>query len=135
MGCLWNADPVVRMRAADAVEKISLPKPRLLEPFKAALLELLIETEQKELRWHLAQLIPRLPLSKKERQRAADGLRRYLRDSSSIVKTFALEGLTELAGADRKLVREIRKILEEAKRAGTPAMKARAHKLLKTLMS
>jgi hypothetical protein len=132
IGFLWSDDPVVRMRAADATEKISAKKSGLLEPFKAELLGLLLEAKQKELRWHLALMIPRLPLTRNERQRAAEGLRRYLRDTSSIVKTFALQGLAELAEADHSLLPETREILEEAERAGTPAMKARARKLLKT---
>jgi len=133
IGFLWSDDPVVRMHAADAAEKISLRRPRLLAPFKAELLGLLLEAEQQELRWHLALMIPRLPLTKKERQRAAEGLRRYLEDRSSIVKTFALQGLTELAAVDRSLLSEVRETLEAAERAGTPAMRARARKLLKTL--
>ena len=133
IGFLWSDDPVVRMRAADAAEKISAQKPNLLSPFKAELLGLLLEAEQRELRWHLALLIPRLTLTKKERHRAAEGLRRYLEDRSSIVKTFALQGLTELAAVDRSLLPEVREILEAAERAGTPAMRARARKLLKTL--
>ena len=32
--CLWNDDPVVRMRAADAAEKASRQRPALLKPFK-----------------------------------------------------------------------------------------------------
>ena len=133
IGFLWSDDPVVRMRAADAAEKISLRRPSLLAPFKAELLGLLFEAEQQELRWHLALMIPRLALTKKERQRAAEGLRRYLEDRSSIVKTFALQGLTELAAVERSLLPEVREILAEAERAGTPAMRARARKLLKTL--
>jgi len=133
IGYLWSDDAVVRMRAADAVEKISVQKSSLLAPFKAELLGLLVEAEQQELRWHLALMIPRLALTKKERQRAAEGLRRYLEDRSSIVKTFALQGLTELAAVDRSLLPEVRAILEAAERAGTPAMRARAWKLLKTL--
>ena len=133
IGLLWSNDPVLRMRAADAVEKISSQEPGLLEPFKAELLGLLLEAEQKELRWHVALMIPRLPLTRMERQRAAEGLRRYLGDSSSIVKTFALQGLTDLAKVEPSLLPETREILETAERAGTLAMKARARKLLKTL--
>jgi hypothetical protein len=133
IGFLWSDDPVVRMRAVDAAEKISVQKPGLLAPFKAELLGLLLEAGQQELCWHLALMIPRLALTKKERQRAAEGLRRYLEDRSSIVKTFALQGLTELAAVDRSLLPEVREILAEAERAGTPAMRARARKLLKTL--
>ena len=80
-------------------------------------------------------MIPRLLLTKKERQHAAEGLRRYLKDTSSIVKTFALQGLTDLARAETSLLPEIIENLEAAERAGTPAMKARARKLLKTFRS
>jgi hypothetical protein len=133
IGFLWSDDPVVRMRAADAAEKISLQRPRLLAPFKAELLGLLLEAEQQELRWHLALMIPRLTMTKKERKRAAEGLRRYLEDRSSIVKTFAMQGLTELALLEQSLLPEVREILADAERAGTPAMRARARKLVKTL--
>jgi hypothetical protein len=46
------------------------------------------------------------------------------------VKTTALQGLLALAGEDRALVQEPEGYLEHALRAGTPAMKARARKLL-----
>src|SRR5882672_5139676 len=61
--CLWDETPVVRMRAADAAEKVSAEKPRLLDRYKAELLGLLAEAEQIELRWHLAQMVPRLRLT------------------------------------------------------------------------
>jgi hypothetical protein len=89
----WSESPVLRMRAADAVEKISSQEPRLLKPFKSELLGLLVETDQKELRWHLAQMIPRLPLTKKEWQRAVEGLRGYLRDHSSDVRSARTDGI------------------------------------------
>jgi hypothetical protein len=80
--CLWHENPVVRMRAADAAEKVSAKKPRLLDRYKAELLGLLAEAEQIELRWHLALMVPRLRLTAPERQRAASALQRYLQDRS-----------------------------------------------------
>src|SRR5271156_2751660 len=78
--CLWDENPVVRMRAADAAEKVSAKKPRLLDRYKAELLGLLAEAEQIELRWHLAAMVPRLRLTAPERRRAAKTLQRYLDD-------------------------------------------------------
>jgi hypothetical protein len=131
--CLWSEDPVLRLRAADAAEKASAVRPELMARYKLALLGLLSEAVQIELRWHLALMVPRLPLIAKERQRAAATLRRYLDDRSSIVKTFALQGLTDLARNDPGLRRQVRELLEESVRSGTAAMKARARKLLKVL--
>jgi hypothetical protein len=118
------------MRAADAAEKVSAKKPRLLDRHKAELLGLLAEADQIELRWHLALMIPRLPLTAPERRRAARTFERYLEDRSSIVKTCALEGLADLARTGAALCPDVKQLLDNARRRGTPAMKARARKLL-----
>ena len=129
--CLWDENPVVRMRAADAAEKISAKEPRLLDRHKAELLGLLEDAEQIELRWHLAAMVPRLRLTALERQRAAAALQRYLEDRSSIVKTFAMQGLADLSQNDASLRGRVKQLLDEAVQSGTSAMKARARKLLK----
>jgi hypothetical protein len=51
------------MRAADAVEKVTRQRPDLLQPWKKPILEQLSVLPEKELRWHIAQLIPRLTLT------------------------------------------------------------------------
>ena len=131
--CLWNEDPTVRMRAADAAEKVTQTRSELLNPYKRELLGLLAEAEQIELRWHLALMVPRLELTGPERQRAAESLQRYLEDRSSIVKTFALQGLADLARQDASLRELAKKVIGESLRTGTAAMKARARKLMKDL--
>lgn len=127
---LWSEDPLVRMRAADATEKVTRRNRVLLRPYKKQLLGLMIEAQQQELRWHLAVMVPRLLLKAQERQFAAWLLNRYLEDRSSIVKTFALQGLSDLAGDDPGIRPRVMEILREASRNGTPAMKARSRKLL-----
>ncbi len=129
--CLWSEDPIVRMRAADTAEKVSVKRPDLLHPCKAELLGLADEATQAELRWHLALMLPRLSLTAAERGRAKSTLQRYLSDRSSIVKTFALQGMAELAKGDVSSEAEMIDLLERACRTGTPAMKARSRKLLK----
>jgi hypothetical protein len=130
---LWSEDPLVRMRAADAAEKVSRKNPELLAPHKAELLGLMAEEEQQEVRWHLAAMVPRLPLTARDRQRAADSLTDYLNDRSSIVKTLALQGLADLAQNDRAMRPAVIEQLREAERSGTAAMKARSRKLLHQL--
>ena len=48
--CLWDEDPVIRMRAADAAERVTLAHPELLHPHKQELLGLLVEAEHIEWR-------------------------------------------------------------------------------------
>lgn len=132
---LWSANPLVRMRAADAAEKVTRKNPEWLSPHKKELLGLMAEAEQPELLWHLAALIPRLPLNSRERQLAATLLNNCLEARSSIVKTFALQGLADLAQDDSSLRPTVIEILREARRGGTPAMKARSRNLLRRLES
>jgi hypothetical protein len=62
-------------------------------------------------------------------------LQLYLEDQSSIVRTFALQALTDLSRGEAGLRLRVREILEESVATGTAAMKARARKLLKELRS
>ncbi len=128
--CLWHADPVVRMRAADAAEKVSVKRPELLAPFKPDLFALAEQTSQAELRWHLAQMIPRLHFASQERERAAAILRGFLGDRSSIVKTSAIQALADLARGIPGMETDVLALLERTCRTGTPAMKARSRRLL-----
>jgi HEAT repeat protein len=128
-----SQDALVRMRAADAAEKASAQRPDLLRAFKAELLRLLGEATQQELRWHLAQMIPRLNLHRRERLQVVGILRRYLADRSSIVRTCALQALADLAAQDNSLVIQVEALLRNSLRNGTAAMKARSRKLLRQL--
>ena len=78
-------------------------------------------------------MIPRLELTPKERAVAMDILFDYLRDRSSIVKTFAMQGLADLASKDCSLRGKILPLLEELTEIGTPAMRARGRNLLQHL--
>jgi hypothetical protein len=130
---LWSTDHLIRMRAADAAEKVTRKNPELLSPYRKELLGLLAEAKEQELRWHLAVMVPRLPLNCKERQLVISSLNSYLEDRSSIVKTFALQGLADLAENDLSIRTTVIEILREATRNGTPAMKARSRKLVRHL--
>jgi hypothetical protein len=127
---LWSDDPLVRMRAADATEKFTRAHRELLQSYKKELLGLMAETEQQELRWHLAAMVPRLRLSARERQLAVSLMNAYLDDRSSIVKTSALQGLADLAQHDASLRPKVLELLRASTRNGTAAMKARSRKLL-----
>jgi HEAT repeat protein len=52
---------------------------------------------QKEVRWHVAQLLPRLALTPRQQTQAVALLRGLLDDGSRIVRTFAMQALADLA--------------------------------------
>ena len=131
--CLWDEDPGVANRAADALERISYGRPSLAAAWTESLIGLMAEAEQNKLRWNLALFVPRLELSAAEAQRVAAALRTYLEDQSSIVKTAAMHGLAALTRHDPKLLPEVLDMLRILSRSGTPAMRARGRILLKKL--
>lgn len=130
---LFIDDPVVRMRSADAVEKITLVKPDLLKPYKRKLIRLAADTEQQEVRWHMAQILPRLTLKPGDRKTIVDILFTYLNDKSKIVVTLALQALADFAAEDKKLRPRVVRVLEDLTETGSPAIKNRGRKLLERL--
>jgi hypothetical protein len=120
----------VRMRCADVAEKISAVHPDWLSSHKKTLFGLAAKSAEKELRWHLAQMLPRLNLDRKERRKSVEIMQVYLSDQSSIVKTFAMQALADFAINDVTLRRKLLPQFEEFAQNGSPAMRARARKLI-----
>jgi hypothetical protein len=130
---MTHDDPLVRMRAADAVEKITAMRSDFLVRFKTKLLTTVARVEQQEVRWHVAQLFSRVEWSKAERRRAADVLKSFLSDKSKIVKTFSMQALADLAMKEKSLRPTTIKLIQELTESGSPAMQSRGRKLLAML--
>lgn len=131
-GMLSN-DPLIRMRAADAVEKITAQQPEYLQPYKNQLIQQVARINQQEVRWHVAQLLPRLALTSAEIAQAVEILLTYLDDPSKIVKTFAMQALADLAQQETSLRPQVVNVLTELTQTGSPAMQSRGRKLLRRL--
>jgi hypothetical protein len=129
---ILDADPVIRMRAADAAEKASRGNAALLLPHTATLLGQIAGIDQKEVQWHVLQMLPRLTLTDAERAQAVGIAERLLRGSSRIVAAHALSALFALLEGDAGLryhaVRLARGLLD----APAAALRARARFLLST---
>ena len=130
---LFNDDLLVRMRAADAIEKLTRQFPGRLSRWKQTLLRSIAHCKEKEVRWHVAQLIPRLNLTAREQKAAVRILMSYLNDESSIVKTSSMQSLVDLALRNHRLLPEVKPLIEHLSRTGTPAMRSRGRKLLNQL--
>jgi HEAT repeat protein len=130
---LFSADPLIRMRAGDAVEKITAEQPEYLQPYKTILIERVAKIDQPEVRWHVAQMFPRLAANQSEQAAMIDILREYLADNSKIVKTCAMQALADFAERDPSLRPDIIPLLEELTATGSPAMQSRGQKLLARL--
>lgn len=130
---MLSDDPTIRMRSADAIEKITAKHPKYLQPYKTKLIQQVAKIEQQEVRWHVAQMIPRLELSQEERAVAVEIFLGYLNDKNKIVKTFSMQSLADLAEQDAGLRSQVIPLLEELTETGSPAMRSRGRKLLEKL--
>lgn len=122
--------PGIRMRASDVAEKITRIHPEWLQSYKRLFLNEISKINQKEVKWHTAQMLPRFNLTKRERARVFSILLTYLEDESRIVKTFTMQALADLAMQDSSYATRVRDLLNRLIRQGSPAMRSRGKKLL-----
>jgi len=135
INAILSDDPGTRMRAYDAVEKITLDHPEWLKPYKKLFLNRIVTSDQKEVKWHIAQILPRFTLTKNEREKVFSLMLTYLDDDSRIVKTFAMQALTDIAMQDIAYIDKVRTIVKKSMKNGAPSQISRGKKLLLTLES
>ncbi|WP_109449485.1 ACT domain-containing protein [Azospirillum sp. TSH64] len=132
VGCLFDGNASVRMRAADALERVSRGNAGWLDPYVEHLLTDAVAIEQAEVRWHIAQIVPRLTMTEEQRHRAAVLLADWFENSPSrIVQTSALQAVVDLAESDADLRATSAEMLGRAMRSGVPSLAARARRILK----
>lgn len=111
--CVFHDDETIRMRASDALEKVSRDRPDLLQRYSRRLLTSMPKIDQPSVQWHLAQILPRLRLSPIERRRATAVLKRNLDHYDDwIVVTSTLEALAEFARRSRRTPSGLLNLLE-----------------------
>jgi HEAT repeat protein len=130
---MLSDDPVLRMRCADVLEKVTAQRPEYLWPHKQELIEQVAPIDQQEVRWHAAQMIARLEWHVEERAAIVDILLGYLNDESKIVRTSAMQALADLAEEHQNLRAPLTDLLQQPVETGSPAMKSRGRKLLARL--
>ena len=129
---LEHEDSLVRMRVAYAISKVADERPDLLLPYKDRLIDRLADPECGHLcRACLLEALRKLEPTPDDVDLLKDLLLGFLHSESSIVKTFSLQLLFDFAEADPALRPEVMPLLWDALERGTPAMRARARKLLK----
>jgi hypothetical protein len=123
------------MRAADAIEKVTRNNPLYLFKHKKKVLEIFDTGGNKELKWHLALLVPRLPLENHELKAAWDKLISWSMDTtnSRIVRVNSIQGLFELLLLSGKsdLLNNLEATLSELEKENIPSLNARIRRIRK----
>jgi hypothetical protein len=127
-----STDQVLALRSAEAADRASAANPGLLEPHKRELLGRVAQIDREEIRWHVAQMLPRLRFSGDEREQAVTLVVTWLqgRDGGGILHANGFESLAVLAGDDPGLLDTVKPILERHASEGPPAVRARARAVL-----
>jgi len=129
-----DANPLLRMRSADVIEKIAREHPEYLIPCKEELLYEISAIEQQEVRWHVALLFSYLELTDTEKSVVVEKLMAWVKNSNSkIVIVNSLQALANIGQQDSRFRALAINTLEQAMTNGSPAVVARAKKLLKQL--
>ncbi len=128
--CLKHPDPLVRMRAADALEKISRTEPSLFAAHKKELLGGALDDGTVEVRWNLIAIAPRLRLTAPEAKKFCAYLDKLLHtDPSRIVKVTALQAAFDLSRCHSAVCDAFHRMLDYARASSWPSLRVRARKL------
>ncbi len=132
--CVLAPDEIVRMRAADALEKVLRSRPELALPYRERLLAEIASIPQPSVQWHLAQILARVELTAEQRTRAIALLWRNLDDYDDwIVVNLTLEALAHFAREDPALRAQLIPILRRARGSDWRSIAKRATRLLAQL--
>ena len=95
--CMFSIDPWVRMRAADAFEKVCREHPKWIEPYISRIqAELSDISQQPSIQWHLAQIYQQVNLTTEQKQNALSWLTELL-SSNEIDWIVAANSMRALA--------------------------------------
>lgn len=130
---MLHANRLVAMRAADAIEKITIHFPQYLSKRKSEIFTLSAAAKNKELQWHLALLLSRIKMDKEEFNFAWKILMNWVKDknNSKIVRVNSLQSLFNLSKQNKKHANELQNLINNLNREDTPSIKARIRKLKK----
>ena len=128
---LFSEDRLIVMRAADAIEKITLNNPKFLSNHEKEIINLLEIAVDKELKWHLALIAPRLDLALDELGIVWDKLVNWAKDKneSKIVRVNSIQSLFDLEKNNKKFEKDLKLIIQEIESENIPSINARLKKL------
>ena len=127
-------DAIVRSRAAHALKTATLSKPAITQPYKSEFIQNMSPIQQWEVREQFCIIITKLTLDSDDYTKWLNIFKDYLSDKSSIVRTCAMQGMSDLAEKSDSIKAEVLPVLIELTETGSAAMRARGRKLLKKLI-
>jgi len=135
--CLFDGDAWVRMRAADAFEKICRVHPDWLLPYIDRLATDFGASFQPSIQWHMAQIYKQVPLTQTQKDVAIQWLTQRIatKDVDWIVAANVMETLAQFAKDGSFPLDQLVSLLKIQQQHKSNAVVRRATKILATLPS
>jgi hypothetical protein len=131
---LRDKDKAVVERTARTLKKISEADAAAFYAWRKALLAEALRAADVRVQWNLSIILGRLPLKGADKALAVELMFERLSDKSGLNRTMALQALMDLSVDDSALRARLSPVVTEFIEHGTPAMKARARKLMQKLV-
>ena len=127
---LGATDKAALERAARTLKKIAERDGAVLLRWRKQLIAQAMRASDVRVQWNLTIVLGKLPLKGRDRALVIDLMFERLQDRSGLNRTFALQALVDMSGSDAALRARIMPVLDDFLAHGTPAMRARARRLL-----
>jgi hypothetical protein len=127
---LRSGDKRVAEQASRTLKKISEADAAALYAWRKKLLAVAFETRDVRVQWNLTIVLGRLPLKGQDKALAVELMFERLTDKSGLNRTMALQALMDLSLKDAALRARVVPVVREFLENGTPAMEARARRLM-----
>ena len=109
---LFHEDPVIRMRSADGIEKVTKVRPMYLQPYKDRLIKDVTKINQEEVCRRLAQMFSCLELNREEKMAVAEILCSWIdSEKSKIVIVNSLHTMAKFAKEEQGMRPVVKKDL------------------------
>ncbi|MFN8674382.1 MAG: hypothetical protein U0457_20170 [Candidatus Sericytochromatia bacterium] len=128
---LYSDERLIKMRAIDAIEKITISNSHYLVKHKKEILDFFKLNNNIEFKWHLALIIPRLDLLDIEIISIWNILKSWAsnKKESKIVRVNSIQALSMLLLKNNSLEEDYNSIINEILLENIPSIKARIKKI------
>lgn len=134
--CMSSEDAWVRMRAADAFEKVCREHPEWIEPYTDRMQKELSGPEQQpSIQWHLAQIYTQVSLTDGQKQRALSWLAELLESNQTdwIVSANAMQALAYFVAKGDFEKQELLRLLKIQRTHRSNSVVKKADKIIASL--
>jgi hypothetical protein len=129
---LYSDNRNIKMKAIDAIEKITSKENKYLHDHKGEILNFTFNVQGIEFKWHIAQILGRLKYTQNEMKMVLKKITEWTltTNESKMVRVNALQSLYDLSKTDEKSRKKFSEVMQCVKKENVPSINARIKKIM-----